>query len=115
MPVDGVVYTTSLTLIIFLVFRIPGIWERVDFARSRPGENTPAGGAAAIVAGLLSLTIQFWMAPSHTISGVNYGAAFLLTTTGIGAGLLILGTALVLQAFIASLPVGRLAQDESKT
>jgi hypothetical protein len=114
MPVDGVVYTTVLTLIIFLLLRIPGIWERVDFARSQPGENTPAGGAAAIVTGLLSLTIQLWMAPSHTIGGVNYGAAFLLTTTGIGAGLLVLGSALILQARFTALPARKLARGESE-
>jgi ABC-type amino acid transport system permease subunit len=34
MPVDGVVYTTVLTLIIFLLFRIPKIWQGVDYTSS---------------------------------------------------------------------------------
>ncbi len=29
MPVDGVLYTNILTLVIFLIFRIPGIWQHV--------------------------------------------------------------------------------------
>lgn len=114
MPVDGVVYTTILTLIIFLVLRTPGIWQQVDFSKGRPGENQPAGGAAAIVTGLLSLTIQYWVAPSHTIGGNNYGGAFLLTTSGIGLGLLALGSALIIQARFAALPAQELARGESE-
>jgi len=74
MPVDMVVYTTVLTLVVFLLFRIPGVWQGVDFAK--PAGEKPAGKNAAPIAlaacGLLFLTIQFIMAPTHTISGVNY-------------------------------------------
>ncbi len=31
MPVDAVVYITVLTLVIFLIFRIPAIWAGVDY------------------------------------------------------------------------------------
>ena len=34
MPVDAVVYTTVLTLVIFLLFRIPPIWKGVDYYKS---------------------------------------------------------------------------------
>lgn len=98
MPVDGVVYTTVLTLIIFLVFRIPGVWEKVDFSKAKKKDAETAGGAAAITVGLLSLTIQFLMAPTHTINGINYGDAFHLTMTVVGAGLLLLGLGLIIRS-----------------
>ena len=91
MPVDGVVYTTVLTLIIFLIFRIPGIWEKVDFTIAPKKDLNISGGAAAIVCGGLSLMFPFLMADTHTIDGVNYGDAFHLTTMGIGWGLILLG------------------------
>ena len=31
MPVDAVTYTAVLTLIIFLLFHLPGVWQKVDF------------------------------------------------------------------------------------
>jgi hypothetical protein len=75
MPVDAVVYTNLVTLIIFLIFRIPTIWQGVDFARARSAGNR-TGGAAAIVVGILTLFIQYFMAPTHTWNGINYADAF---------------------------------------
>lgn len=61
MPVDAVVYTTLFTLIIFLLFKIPAIWQGVDFTKAKASEGKKAGGAAAIVMGLFTLTIQYTM------------------------------------------------------
>ncbi|MDP1713264.1 MAG: hypothetical protein Q8L41_00840 [Anaerolineales bacterium] len=91
MPVDAVVYTTVLTLAIFLLFRIPYIWQGVNFTKSNMKSNQPAGGAAAIMLGLLTLTIQYSMGTTHTWDGVNYADAFNTSMTGIGVGLLLLG------------------------
>ena len=88
MPVDAVVYTTVLTLIVFLIFRIPSIWQRVNF--NKGGSNKTAGGAAAIILGLLTLTIQHSMASTHTWGGVNYADAFNFGMTITGVGLLLL-------------------------
>jgi hypothetical protein len=89
MPVDAVVYTTALTLIVFLLFRIPGIWQAVNFDKG--GSNRTAGGAAAIILGALTLTIQYTMASTHTWGGVNYADAFDTGMTITGIGLLLLG------------------------
>lgn len=74
MPVDAVVYTTVLTLIVFLLFRIPAIWQGVNFENPAGDKKTGKHAAAIALAasGLLTLTIQFLMAPTHTIGGVNY-------------------------------------------
>lgn len=96
MPVDAVVYTAVLTLIVFLIFRIPGVWEKVDFARARQDDSEKAGGAAAIVSGALVLTIQFWMAPSHTMNGgINYGDAYHAIMAVSGLALVLLGISLL--------------------
>jgi hypothetical protein len=95
MPVDAVVYTTILTLVLFLIFRIPYIWQGVDFTKRKDGSTRLAGGAAAILVGLLALTIQFTMGPTHTWQGTNYADAFNLLMAGIGLSSLALGIGLM--------------------
>ncbi len=91
MPVDAVVYTTVLTLIIFLLFKIPAIWQGVDFAKAKASEGKTAGGAASILVGLFTLTVQYTMGATHTWGGVNYADAFNTSMTMIGIALLLLG------------------------
>jgi hypothetical protein len=91
MPVDAVVYTTALTLVIFLLFRIPAIWQGVDFTKAKFKDNKPASGAAAIVVGLFTLTIQYTMGSTHTWGGVNYADAFNTSMTAIGIACLLVG------------------------
>ena len=102
MPVDAVVYTTILTLIVFMLFRIPGVWAKVDFSKATKGENETAGGAAAIVSGLFALTIQYWMASTHTMNdGINYGDAFHTSMTILGGVFVIGGISLILMTQVA--------------
>jgi hypothetical protein len=93
MPVDGVLYTNVMTLVIFLLFRIPGIWQGVDY--EKPAGEKKTGKQAAAVAfvgvGLLSLTIQFLMAPTHTIGGINYANVWHTTLTALGLVLILAG------------------------
>jgi len=102
MPVDAVVGTTVITLVIFLLFKIPWVWNGVDFTKAPKKENRKAGGAAAIVVSLLCLTIQYTMGATHTWGGVNYADAFNLTMTIFGALLLAIGTGLLLVDWVAS-------------
>jgi hypothetical protein len=94
MPVDAVVYTTVLTLIVFLLFRIPSIWQGVNFTKGDVQSNKPAGGAAAILLGMMTLTIQYTMGSTHTWGGVNYADAFNTSMTVIGLALMMFGSAL---------------------
>jgi hypothetical protein len=89
MPVDAVVYTTLLTLIIFLLFRIPSIWQGVNFTRGNAQSNRPAGGAAAILIGALMLLTPSLVGATHTWNGVNYADAFHAAMWAVG--LLIIG------------------------
>jgi hypothetical protein len=95
MPVDMVVYTTLFTLVVFLIFRIPFIWQGVNFEKPNVNENKRAGGAAAILLGILTLTIQYTMASTHTWGGVNYAGAFNTSMTIVGVGLLLLGVGIL--------------------
>ena len=90
MPVDAVFYANLLTLIVFLLFRLPGIWQGVNY--EKPPEEKETGRQAASMAmavtGVLTLTIQYLMAPTHTINGINYADVWHTTLTIIGAALL---------------------------
>lgn len=102
MPVDAVVYTNVLTLVIFLLFRIPGLWQGVDFSQSKGKSNQTAGGAAAIVLGLLTLTIQYMMSATHTWSGINYADAFNLTLLIVGVSCILLGSVILIAVRMSS-------------
>lgn len=108
MPVDAVVYTTVFTLAIFLLFRIPFIWQGVNFEKGNTKGNLPAGGAAAILLGIMTLTIQYTMGTTHTWGGVNYADAFNTAMTLIGLGLLFLGAGLFVSTAKVWEPAARL-------
>ena len=97
MPVDGVVYTTVLTLIVFLIFRIPKIWQGVDYTSGGSGDKTGKMAAAItlLVTGFLTLTVQYWAGPTHTWDGTNWAAAFMVTSTMLGIGLCLGGAGLL--------------------
>ncbi len=103
MPVDAVVYMTVITLIIFLIFKIPAIWQGVDFAKAKAEKNRPAASASAILLGIMTLTIQYTMASTHTWDGINYADAFNTSMTLTGAALILTGAALGVYTFVAPL------------
>ena len=109
MPVDGVVYTTVLTLIIFLLFRIPKIWQGVDYTSGGSDDQTGKMAAAItlLATGILTLTVQFWAGPTHTWGGMNWAAAFLVTTIMLGLGQVLGGVALLRVPRKAGLTAGR--------
>ena len=98
MPVDAVVYITILTFIVFLIFRIPSIWQIINFTKGKTKSNQTAGGITAILLGLLTLTIQYTMSSTHTWNGVNYANAFNVWMTISGLMCLLLGLGLTIQA-----------------
>jgi drug/metabolite transporter (DMT)-like permease len=91
MPVDAVVYTTLLTMIIFLLFRIPYLWNGLNFNKGSDKTSHIAGGSAAILLGMFTLTIQYTMASTHTWGGVNFANAFNTTMLTVGSVLVLSG------------------------
>jgi uncharacterized membrane protein (UPF0136 family) len=106
MPVDMVVYTTIITLVVFLLIRIPAVWQGVNFEKpeSAKGSGKGAAAAAMVACGLLALTIQFLMAPTHTIGGVNYADVWHWMLSGIGVALVAGGVGLFQRDAIRSRP-----------
>ena len=96
MPVDAVVYMTVLTLIVFLLFRLPFLWNGVNFDKGSDKTSNLAGGAAAILLGIFTLTIQFTMGSTHTWGGINYADAFNAAMTLIGSALVLGGVGYLL-------------------
>ena len=98
MPVDAVVYTTTLTLAVFLLFRIPGIWQGVDYTNDSSNDKTGKLSAAItlLVTGILTLTVQYWAGPTHTWGGTNWAAVFLTTSIMLGFGQILGGIALLI-------------------
>jgi hypothetical protein len=93
MPVDMVVYTTVLTLAVFLLLRLPGVWQRIGFERPDAGDRKGRAALAIALAstGLLAFSVQFLMAPTHTIGGINYADAWHTTLTVLGGTLIVAG------------------------
>lgn len=97
MPVDAVLYTNLLTLIVFLLFRIPGLWQGVHY-ENPAGSEESGDYAAAIslaVVGLLALSIQHLMASTHTIDGVNYAGVWHAWLVPLGISLLVSALAIL--------------------
>jgi hypothetical protein len=105
MPVDPVVYTTGLTLIIFSLLRLPGAREKVSFERTEGDDENIGPKAAAIsllLSGALILSVQHWAAPTHIMNeGVNYADAFHVPMTIAGWGLILFGIGLLIQASLS--------------
>lgn len=101
MPVDGVLYTNVLTLLVFLLFRIPGIWQGINFEKPTDNRqvNRNAAAIALIAVGLLTLTIQFMMVPTHTISGLNYADVWHVTLSILGGCLILSGVLTTLSPY----------------
>lgn len=91
-PANMKFYINVITLILFLLYLIPGVREKVNFSRDEVSmDMNTAGGLAAIVMGVILLTTPYWAGPSHTYQGVNWVnlLQFELTVSGIlltGAG-----------------------------
>ncbi len=99
MPKDFIVYATGLTLIVFLLFRIPGIWKRINLDGHDDHVTGLGAGAALIVGGIATLTVQFWAGSTHIINGINYADVWHTPLTIIGWLAVLLGSA-VLGGFV---------------
>ena len=92
MPKDFIVYATGLTLILFLLFRIPGIWQQLNLDGHDEHVTGLGAGAALIVGGIATLTVQLWAGPTHIINGINYADVWHTPLTIVGWLALLLGS-----------------------
>lgn len=94
MPTDGVVYVTVLTLIVFSIFKIPGIWQEVHLDGTKPDDiNRTAAAFTLLLCGIAVLTAPIWGASTHVFveGGQNWANAWPTQMNMIGILLLATG------------------------
>ncbi len=95
MPTDGVVYMNVLTLILFLIFRIPALWKEIDFSKpGGKGSKTIGAAFTLILSGVAVLSAPLWGAATHTFipGGTNWANAWPLQMNLIGTILCLAGS-----------------------
>jgi hypothetical protein len=100
MPVDGVLFITVLTLVIFLLFRLPKVREMALFQKEVREDSAAAGGMTSFVAAAIVLSVQMWAQADHIVNGNNLADTFHNSLIWIGAGLLLLGFGLLSKALL---------------
>ncbi len=96
MPLDFIVYTTIFTLIVFLIFRIPSIWNKLNLTGDDDDTTQLGAGVTMFVTGIVILTVQIWAGPTHVIDGINYADVWHTQMMVVGGSLTILGASLLL-------------------
>lgn len=94
MPTDGVVYITVITLILFGLFRIPGIWKELNLDNSKTTDTNHIAAAFSLFSsGIAILTAPYWGASSHTFveGGTNWANAWPFQMNLAGTLLIITG------------------------
>jgi len=101
LPANVKFYINALTLVVFLVYRLPVIRDRVDFSKSVDGaDRTTAGGLAAIVAACIVLSTAAWAGPSHTFQGENWVHLLQTPLNVLGAILALVGLGLLVRVAV---------------
>ncbi len=91
-PANMKLYINALTLVLFLLLRLPGIRERVDFTGGKgPNVQSVASGLTAILTGALVLSTAIWVGDSHMHEGFNWVTVLREPLVGSGIALLGLG------------------------
>ena len=114
MPLDFTVYAVVATLIIFLLFSIPGVKSKVDFERDDDNGKAAAGGMTAIVMGMLVSSVQMWAGPTHIFDGVNLADAFHTQMMIGGGALFAVGLGMFIYAALKSAKVSEALPQKSK-
>lgn len=103
-PANVKFFLNLLTLIVFLLFKLPRFRGRVDFDYPGGRSETNTGiGVTAIIAGTLMLTVFHWAGPSHTYYQENWTYVLFAPLVVIGACLILLGCILIGKVVYASL------------
>lgn len=102
-PANVKFYINLFTLILFLVNKLPGVREHIDFNKAGgKSETKAAAGTAALIAGILCLTVFQWAGPSHTVFEVNWTYVFYLPLVTAGMCLTAGGIGLIVRAISES-------------
>ncbi|MBI5374560.1 MAG: hypothetical protein HZA77_03930 [Candidatus Schekmanbacteria bacterium] len=98
-PINIRFYVTAITLLAFLLLRIPPLREKTNFLDSSgsAGSGGPSAGIALIICSIITFTTKFWVGTTHfSLDGENWVSAFSLPLYIAGTGMLIAGIALLI-------------------
>lgn len=91
-PANMKLYINAITLVLFLLLRLPGIRKRVDFSEGADSSTQGmASGLTAILCGTLVLTTSFWVGGSHIYEGFHWVDVLREPLIGSGLSLVALG------------------------
>ncbi len=93
-----------IVLIYFLILRIPGLWDKVRKTTKPDDEGNTGAAVAAIIGGALTLTVQYWAGPTHTINGVNYADVWHTQLAIVGWALVIAGAGVIAWRLLGQAP-----------
>ncbi len=100
-PANVKFFINLATLVFFLILRLPGLKDKVDFSQPmEKSEKNSAAGLVSILVGITTLTIFAWAGPSHTFFGENWVFVFEWPLVVIGTVLIVGGFLTVLRAMI---------------
>lgn len=72
LPIVVTLLTNIITLILFIIFGLPGLREQIDFdGDGDPITGATATGLTALLVGVILLSTSHWAGPTHTFDGVN--------------------------------------------
>jgi len=97
-PTNVRFYITALALLVLLIVRIPGVWNRSGLGNPGGGKGnfTAPIGLVLLLTGFLLLTAPMWAAPEHVVDGVNYVLVLEVPLVVNGAAMMIGGAVLVI-------------------
>lgn len=100
LPVDIRFYVTLITIIVFLIIRIPSVWSKVDFTWSKKGDSKiTVVGTSMLLSGIITITTPIWAANSHiTSEGYNLVNVLAVPLLYGGLSLIVLGIGTLLYA-----------------
>jgi hypothetical protein len=110
-PANIKLYVNVFTLFFFLLLKLPGIRERVDFEHS--GADTlgrTAGGLAAIIVGLVIITTSQWVGSTHVYEGVNWTDVLGEFLFGSGLASIFFGGGILVAAALQGKTIRQLSQ-----
>lgn len=111
-PANVKLYLNILTLLLFLMLKLPGIRDRVDFGRpTDAGVGQTAAGLTAIIVGLVVLTTSVWVGDSHLYEGVNWTHVLGEFLAGSGLALVGMGGLILSQLGIKRLKLERMPEN----
>ncbi|MCI0477915.1 MAG: hypothetical protein L0Y55_16865 [Anaerolineales bacterium] len=97
-PTNVRFYITALTLLVLLIVRIPGVWNKSGLGKRGGGKGNFGAptGMALMLTGFLLITAPTWAAPEHIVDGFNYVTTLQLPLVVDGLALMIGGAGLLL-------------------